>query len=170
MAEASDGDVVVTGSRIADPSSKLAARKRTGAGDWTACTLNDPRRNLSACKQLADPAAPGPAGRAAAHHADGLLLAWRGDYAGAIRAFDRAILTAPQLSIAYLNRGLAYRQQGDLKRAITDLNRSVRHAPKAARGYHHRSLLLREQGKIGQAEADQERAVELDRRSEAGAR
>ncbi|HEX8444311.1 MAG TPA: tetratricopeptide repeat protein [Allosphingosinicella sp.] len=167
MAQASGEKIVVTGSRIAAPASRSAVGKQAGPGDWNACTLDDPNRSLNACKRLADPAAPGLAGRAAAYHADGLLLAWRGDYAGAIKAFDQAIQTAPQLSIAYLNRGLAHRRQGDSGRALADLNRSVRYAPNAARGYHHRSLLLRERGEVGPAEADRDRAVALDPRYKA---
>ena len=57
--------------------------------------------------------------------ADGLTLAWGGDLDRAIKAFDRAISTAPDLSLAYLNRGLAYQLKGDLLPTDEDDSRLV---------------------------------------------
>jgi tetratricopeptide (TPR) repeat protein len=156
----SDGDVVVTGQRR--PATKPARR-----GDWNACTVDDPKRRLDACKKLVDPAAPGPDGRVATHIADGLSLAWRDDLDGAITAFDQAIALSPRLSFAYLNRGLTYAREGDLDRALADLDQAVRYAPNAARNYYNRSLLWRQRGDGGRAEADEKRAAALDLRYEA---
>jgi tetratricopeptide (TPR) repeat protein len=143
-----------------------AFARRGGAvpdrGDWNACTINDPRRSLAACKYLINPGAKGIKGQAAAHLADGLSLAWQGIMDRAIAAFDQAIAIAPKSSLAYLNRGLAYRRQGDVDRALADLDKAVRLAPNAARGYYNRSLLLRERGDTRRAEADQLRAVSLN--------
>jgi tetratricopeptide (TPR) repeat protein len=133
-------------------------------GDWNACTILDPRRDVSACRAFAPPGSSGPAAR---HLADGLTLAWEGDLDPAIDAFDRAIRTAPDLSVAYLNRGLAYQSKGNLRRALADLNRAVRQDPDNARGYYHRSLIRRARGDTARADADAKRAVELDRRYEA---
>ncbi|MDB5707855.1 MAG: hypothetical protein JWN66_4971, partial [Sphingomonas bacterium] len=152
-----DSAIVVTGSRVARLSRNLR-------GDWNACTVNDPNRSLAGCRNLVDPAATGPAGRAAARLADGLSLAWRGDNDGAIAAFDQAIALQPRLAFAWLNRGLAHERLGDLDRAIADLDRAVRYAPGAARGYYNRSLLLRQRGDTRRARADQSRAVDLDLR------
>ena len=151
-------DIVVTGS-----ATRLPARR----GDWNACTVNDPNRDLSGCRRLVDPGAKGPAGRAAARLADGLSLAWQGDYDGAITAFDQAIELQPRLSFAYLNRGLTYQRRGEIDRAIADLDRAVRYAPNAARGYYNRSLLLRQRGDTRRASADEGRAIDLDARYDA---
>lgn len=151
------GDIVVTGSAIRAPVRR---------GDWNACTVNDPRRSLDRCKGLVDPAAKGAAGRAAAHVADGLSLAWQGDYDGAIAAFDQAIVLQPRLAFAYLNRGLAQQRNGDLDRAIADLDRAVRYAPNA-RGYYNRGQLFCQRGDTRRATLDEARAVELDSRYEA---
>jgi tetratricopeptide (TPR) repeat protein len=170
--------IVVTGSRARKSSTDDAAdivvtglarsaARRAGRGDWNACTVNDPSQRLSACKKLVNPAAPGPAGQAAAHIADGLSLAWRDDLDGAIAAFDQAIAASPRLSFAYLNRGLAYAQKGELARALADLDQAVRYAPGAARNYYNRSLLWRRRGDTRRAEADETRAVDLDPRYEA---
>jgi hypothetical protein len=150
-------DIVVTGSAIRAPVRR---------GDWNACTVNDPGRSLTRCKGLVDPAAKGPAGRAAAHVADGLSLAWQGDYDRAIAAFDQAIALQPRLAFAYLNRGLARQRNGDLGRAIADLDQAVRNAPNA-RGYYNRGQLFRQRGDTRRAALDEARAVELDARYEA---
>jgi tetratricopeptide (TPR) repeat protein len=175
IADESREDVVVTGSRVRKSSSaglvgnaqRRSAAKRAGRGDWNACTVDDPNRNLGACGKLVDPAAAGVAGRAAAHLADGLSLAWRDDLDGAIAAFDQAIALSPRLSFAYLNRGLSYGHKGEFARAIADLDLAVRYAPNAARTYYNRSLLWRQRGDTDRAEADEARAVDLDQRYEA---
>jgi tetratricopeptide (TPR) repeat protein len=155
LREIDSSEIMVTGAR------KSPAR-RMGRGDWNACTVNDPRQRLAACKRMVDPAAKGIAGLAAARIADGLTQAWQGNYSDAIGAFDRAIATDPRSALAHLNRGLAYANNGDLDRAIADLDQAVRYAPRDARGYYNRSVLLRQRGDIRRAHADEGRAVGLD--------
>jgi tetratricopeptide (TPR) repeat protein len=175
IADESHDDVVVTGSRVRKSSNaglegaaqRRSAAKRARRGDWNACTVDDPNRTLGGCGKLVDPAAAGVAGRAAAHVADGLSLAWRDDLDGAIAAFDQAIAISPRLSFAYLNRGLAYGHKGELERALADLDRAVRYGPNAARTYYNRSLLRRQRGETDRAEADEASAIALDPRYEA---
>lgn len=157
VSESSGADVVVTGQR------RKAAAKGAAYRDWNACTVDDPKQRLEACRKLVDAAAPGSAGRAAARVADGLSRAWQDDLDGAIAAFDQAIAISPRLSFAYLNRGLVYARKGELDRALDDLNRAVRYAPDVARNYYSRSLLWRQRGDAKRAEADQARAIALDR-------
>jgi tetratricopeptide (TPR) repeat protein len=164
---ASNNDIVVTGTAVRSPAALRRARKASERGDWNACTVNDPGANLAACKKLVDPGASGAAGRAAAHVADGLSRAWRGDTDGAIVAFDQAIGVAPKLAIAWLNRGLAHERKGELDHAIADLDKAVRYAPGTARVYYNRSLLFRQRGDVRRADADAERALDLDARYEA---
>lgn len=141
------------------------AKRRGGGvpdrGDWNACTIDDPKRSLAACKSLVNPGAKGARGQAAAQLADGLSLAWQGNIDRAITAFDQAIAIDPKSSLAYLNRGLALRRLGEEDRALADLDRAVKLAP-TARSYYHRSLLQREKGNERRARADESRAVELD--------
>ena len=182
-AGADDGAIVVTGSRIRHPnlessvpittvgSEEIAvtgARSRFAAparrGDWNACTIEDPRRDLGACRSRIAPAAKGRRGRSDAQLADGLSRAWAGDEEAAIAAFDRAIALAPRSSDVYLNRGLAWRRRGDLDRALADLDRAVRFSPRAARFYFHRGLIRGQKGDSKGARADAERAASLDPR------
>jgi len=118
-------------------------------GEWNACTLDDPRRNPTAC-------------RSSARLSEGLALAWQGDLDAAIRAFGRALAAEPGDALAYLNRGLAYQRKGDLDRALADLDRAVARDRTGARGYYHRARLHRARGDEAQAEADIRRAIELD--------
>ncbi len=131
-------------------------------GDWNACTLDDPARDLRLCADRIVPGADGARGRADTFMADGLLRGWQGDPRGAIRAFDKAVETAPDLADAYLNRALAHERAGDRDRALADLDRAAKRDPSSARIYYHRSLLLRARGDAEAAAADAARAVELD--------
>ncbi|HEX8380210.1 MAG TPA: hypothetical protein VF619_06660 [Allosphingosinicella sp.] len=172
-AAAQQGEVVVTGSRIRRPNLEAAvpmtavgaepasaAGARIPRGDWNACTIEDPRRDLRACRRAS--AARGGSGKAAEPLAEGLSRAWQGDLEGSIEAFDRAAALAPRSAAPYLNRGLARRRLGDSGRALADLDRAVALAPQSARAHYQRSLLLRERGESRRARADEERAVELD--------
>jgi tetratricopeptide (TPR) repeat protein len=89
------------------------------------CTILDQRRDPGACRSVADATARGARGRANAQLLDGLALALQGNLDRAIDAFDRAVRSAPDASIGYLNRGLAYQAKDDLRRALADLNRAV---------------------------------------------
>ena len=165
---ATEESIVVTGSRIERRDYNTTTPMVTvdapllSDGDWNTCTLLDPRRDVGSCRAIADPAAPGANGRAAAQLADGLAFAWQGDLDRAIDAFDRAIGAEPDLAVAYLNRGLAYQAKGNLRRALADLNRAVSREPDSARAYYHRSLLHRARDDTARAEADAKRAIELD--------
>jgi Flp pilus assembly protein TadD len=179
-------DIVVSGSRIARPELSATApvavvaeetmeeeagaivvtgtARRVSRGDWNACTVADPARNLAACRPLIDRSASRPRGRAADHLADGLAQAWQGELDQAIAAFDRAIAADPRSASAYLNRALARQQRGDEVPALADLDRAIALAPRSARLYYHRALLLRQSGDADRARADEARAIRLDRR------
>lgn len=155
-ADIEDVGIVVTGARI--------KRRSDRRGDWNACTVDDPARDLSGCKRFFDTGAKGNAGRAATHIADGLTRAWEGDDDAAVAAFDQAIATAPRNGFAYLNRGLAHQRQGEVDRAIADLDQAIRHDPGAARNYYVRSQLHRQRGDTRRARIDAEHAVDIDPR------
>jgi tetratricopeptide (TPR) repeat protein len=144
----------VTGSRV----SRAASQR----GDWNACTVNDPKRQLDKCQSSAAGKANSAADVAAGHIAEGLALSWDGELDQAIAAFGAAIAAKPRSSSAYLNRGLAYQRQGDLDRAAADLDRAVKYAPYSARAVYNRGLLRAQRGDKRGARADAARAVALD--------
>jgi hypothetical protein len=151
-----DSAITVTGTR-----SRYAPPRRRG--DWNACTIDDPARNLAACRRLAQPRAKGVS-RAAPRIAEGVSKGWEGDLDEAAASFDRAIELEPRSSDAYLNRALARRRHGDLAGALADLDRAVRYSPRGARYYYQRSLVLHQRGDHVRAASDEERAVALDPR------
>jgi hypothetical protein len=165
-----EDSIMVTGSRAVRQDFESASPVATidqgflAQADWNACTLLDARRDIGACRGFADPAAAGARGQAGARLADGLVRAWEGDLDRAIDSFGGAIRAAPDLSIAYLNRGLAYQAKGDLPRALADLDRAVARDSGSARAYYHRSRIHRARGDEARAEADARRAIELDPR------
>lgn len=157
------GDIVVTGSRVMGRAAKAQQRleqRSAKPGDWNACTVDDPRQDLAACRKTA----AGAPGQAAALVGDGLTRAWQDDNDGAIAAFDRALAASPKSAAAWLNRGLAHARDGDDTGALADLDKAVRYAPNDPRGWFQRSLILRRLGKTAQADADAGRAAELDAR------
>ncbi|WP_231737084.1 tetratricopeptide repeat protein, partial [Sphingopyxis sp. HXXIV] len=156
-ARGAEREVVVTGTRV-------AKSVPIGRGDWNACTVNDPSQALPRCRKLAGKAPKAVRRDADTHLADGLKQAWDGNFDQAIAAFGEAIAVAPDLSVAYLNRGLAYDRQGDSEAALADLDRAVQLAPKSARAYYSRSVLLRKYGNPNRASADEQRAIDLDPR------
>ena len=64
--------------------------------------------------------------------------AWRGDHAGAIVDYDRAIKLNPNYSYAFNNRGWSYYKNGDTKRGVRDIQRAKR--KKVHNPYIYRNL------------------------------
>lgn len=92
------------------------AARRTGAfhSDIQACltALEDVRLSLE--------------DRAATYVNLGILMRRRGNVAGAINAYDRAISLRPELAEAWLNRGAAHVAMGESRAAIDDLDEALR--------------------------------------------
>lgn len=162
-AEAADAasNIVVTGSRVSTSQVERAdsrpPRSRPSSRQlrrWRACTLLDSRKDAARCG--AD-GAPG-----SAELMRGLDLAFRREDAAALRAFDAAIMQAPQAIGGYLNRSLLYRRKGDRHSALGDVNGAIRVAPGDSRGYYFRSLLLREAGNVASADRDLQTALRLN--------
>ena len=86
----------------------------------------------------------------------------KGDSARAIADFDQAIRLDPKDSLAFHNRGLAYRSKGDLAHAIADFDESIRIDPKFARAYYNRGLVYGKKGDSRRAVADFQEAMRLD--------
>src|SRR5580658_4163119 len=70
--------------------------------------------------------------------------------------------TQKNLSIAFNNRGNAYRTKEDNDRAIADYNESIRLNPKYAYPYNGRGNVWRDRGDNDRAIADYNTAIKLD--------
>jgi tetratricopeptide (TPR) repeat protein len=87
----------------------------------------------------------------------------KGDYAGSLADYDRAIQISPKHATAYYNRGaLKHIDFHDTQGALDDYNRAIKLAPKFASVYYNRASLKSEYLQDMQgALADYDRAIKL---------
>ncbi|MBI1213884.1 MAG: tetratricopeptide repeat protein [Alphaproteobacteria bacterium] len=93
--------------------------------------------------------------RARAHRA-------KGDNAGALADYTRAIEILPDFAIAYQNRGVVYNAMGDRQRAIADYSRAIALQPKLAVAYNNRGVALSASGNAQAAIQDFTKAIALE--------
>ncbi|PCJ81861.1 MAG: hypothetical protein COA57_13765 [Flavobacteriales bacterium] len=67
----------------------------------------------------------------------------------------------PAVKIAYLNRGIAYKENKNYRQALADFNQTIALDSSYAMAYNHRGLLKKEAKLFGEAMADYNRAIEL---------
>lgn len=91
----------------------------------------------------------------------GLARDRKGDLAGAIADYDRAIELDPKCGTAYLNRGIARARKGDLAGAITDYDHAIEIDPADIAAYVSRGTARAEEKNWADAIADYSRAIEL---------
>ncbi len=92
----------------------------------------------------------------------GLTLMARGDFAGAIRLFDRAEIFVPQYAILKLNQGIAYGATGDDRNAESHFQTAMNLAPGDAQTYYYYARWLEQKGRQPEATALLTRAIELN--------
>lgn len=71
----------------------------------------------------------------------GLTKLFKGDFDGAIEAYDQAIVINPRLTTAYINRGAAKQVKGDMDAALADYNRALELDAKSSNAYQARGSL-----------------------------
>ncbi|WP_293128288.1 tetratricopeptide repeat protein [Microcoleus sp. bin38.metabat.b11b12b14.051] len=86
----------------------------------------------------------------------------KGDYQGAIAAFDRAIQLNPNYAPAYSNRGLARHKLGDKQGAIQDYNQALNINPNLAVAYSNRGAARSDLGDKQGAIQDYNQALKID--------
>lgn len=100
-----------------------------------------------------------------AHNARGLIRSRRGDYAGAVADFDRAIgLIKPgdrDEATLYANRADSRRRNHDLAGALADYDQTIRLRPEQPGYYNSRARVHEENGDPAKALADLDKAVAL---------
>lgn len=103
-------------------------------------------------------------GDAESHNRRGVGLYARGDRAGAIAEFDRAIALDPRHVVSHANRGVARHGLGDLDAALADLGRALELDPRHAEAAYNRGLVRHVREDVEGAIADFDRALQLDPR------
>jgi len=85
-----------------------------------------------------------------------------GNYAQAIKDYDKAIELDPRDAVAYDNRGYAYGHLGNYAQAIKDYDKAVELNPTYAAAYNDRGYVYSNLGNYAQAIKDFDRAIELN--------
>jgi len=99
----------------------------------------------------------------AAYNGRGQTAMRRGDLAGALSDFNRAIQLNPRFGEFYLNRGIIYRRLGNINAALRDFDRAVILDGKYVEAYFNRGLLFTQIQYYSQALRDLTRVIELDK-------
>lgn len=89
----------------------------------------------------------------------------KGDYAGAVAKFEKALAMDETLAGAHNNLAYSLRKQGkaNFARALEHYDRAIELDPKLAQAYHYRGVLHALEGHEAEAKADHARLLELDR-------
>lgn len=85
----------------------------------------------------------------------------KGDLAGAIADYNKAIETLPNNAIAYGNRGNLKRDKGDVEGALADYAKALELKPDHGMAYYNRGKLKQTKGDLVGAMADFNKAIEL---------
>jgi len=96
------------------------------------------------------------------HEFRGQLWYAQGDFAQAIKDFNRAIQLDPNSASAYSSRGNFWKAAGKVDRALEDYSRAIELDPNNAVGYSNRGVSRNSKGDYDRAIEDLNRAVELD--------
>jgi Flp pilus assembly protein TadD len=91
----------------------------------------------------------------------GGVLYNKGDFKGAISAYDKAIVLH-QGANAYFFRACTERDMGDLKDALLDSTKFITLKPNDSSAYSSRALVKRDQGDLDGSLADYDRAIQLN--------
>jgi tetratricopeptide (TPR) repeat protein len=75
------------------------------------------------------------------YYQEGLDKTQVGDYAGAIEAFEMALIATPHSDAVYYRRGLAYFDLGDNLKAVADYTKSIEIQPQQKDAYYARALV-----------------------------
>ena len=103
----------------------------------------------------------GAAGNAQKLYQQGVELNKKGDYAGAIGYYTRAIALKKNSAALYYVRGRAYRQNDQLDLAEKDLSKAIALKPGYADAYNHRGIAYVGLGKKKEALADFTKACKM---------
>jgi cytochrome c-type biogenesis protein CcmH/NrfG len=76
------------------------------------------------------------------------------EYVAALREYNQAIKTAPELAEPYCRRGSVYHAMGESALALADFDRAIERDPQMAAAYLHRGRIRTESGDLENALAD----------------
>jgi tetratricopeptide (TPR) repeat protein len=95
------------------------------------------------------------------YYESGVSKQTKGDLAGALADYNRAIEQTPGVAKLYSQRGKLKQAQGDLAGALADYNQTITLKPDNADGYYNRGILAQVTGNMDSAIEDFTKAIEL---------
>jgi lipoprotein NlpI len=104
-----------------------------------------------------------PSGTSAKSYTEfGIANGQKGDYSGAIAAFDSAVEIDPTFAPAYYFRGMARDGQKDYTGALADYSKAIGLAPQYTMAYYRRGTIKGEQADFDGAITDFQQVIKLD--------
>lgn len=104
----------------------------------------------------------GAEGEARAWLERGVGLTERGQYAGALQAYDRALCIRPDYVEAWLNKGVTLSAQRHYEKALRAYDEALRLSPGHPQIHHYRGIVLAKQERYREALAALDEALRLD--------
>jgi tetratricopeptide (TPR) repeat protein len=132
------------------------------AGHYLAMVLARTRRleeALEICERAATPAGETEL-PSQAWNEMGFNLYEQGEYAEAIRAYEKALTFTPERAVIWLDAGVAHQQMGKLDQARRHYEQSVELEPDLARAWHNLGMVRQE---LGDKEGGQQALEEAER-------
>jgi tetratricopeptide (TPR) repeat protein len=86
----------------------------------------------------------------------------KGDLAGAIEDFTKAIQLKNNYAEAYYSRGIVYGKKGELDAAIADYTKTISIDPKDADAYYNRGFIYDNKDELDAAISDYTKAIEIN--------
>ena len=122
----------------------------------------DPAKRIAFYTKAVESCAAKPDIKGQAYYRRGeMLLFKKGDSAGAIEDFSKAIASGQKVAVAYTCRGFAYFQKEDYYSAIADFTQALKADPTISEAYTFRGLSYDHLGYIDEAIADLAKAKDL---------
>jgi tetratricopeptide (TPR) repeat protein len=100
--------------------------------------------------------------QAATYYNNGNNKQDKGDWAGAIADYNKAIEINPNFAKAYSNRGNAKRATRDLDGALADYNKAIEIKPDYGLAFYNRAIIKQNKGDLDGAMIDDNKAIELN--------
>lgn len=117
---------------------------------------------LAAHKLLGTPTIVAPVVEEKSFHSLGVERAEKGDYPGAIRAFNEQLKHEPESASSYIGRGLVRAMMGDDRGAIADYTAAIRCDLRQGKAFYHRGNARQKLNDYQGAIADYNQAIQLD--------
>lgn len=92
----------------------------------------------------------------------GIIKGSEGDYAGAIKDFNKAIEIKPDYAEAYYNLGYAYNEQGLYDTAVSSYSKAVMYRPDYDAAFLNRGMIFYLKGLYEKAIEDYSKAIEIN--------